>query len=372
MNDDLNSLDIDDGLDDVNGDQDNLDQPFNPDTYVKPYLGPNGEPEPPIDNGDDNSDSDDSDDDLITALLKSKGVNGTTIKMENEDGTIEERDFNSLSREEQLNILNATSDEDAEDNDLTDDEIDLLNLLRTNNISVDGYLNWVREQAVQDYINSTANEFSDIDSLTDDELFLLDLKETSPDLTDDELIAALEHEKSSTTLWEKRMQGLRNNYKEKEAAKREEEALLKQEDEDRQALEFQEAVQNAVDTVDVIGEFELEDSDKEDIANFILGTDATGVRYFARAVNDPQTLTKMAWFALKGEEALDDLAKHYKELIDSYAKANYKKGYEDAKKGIQPGKPAAKSTVKPANKNNNNVNGGDIKPISTPYMINLD
>lgn len=370
MNDDLNSLDFDDELDDVNGDQGDIDQQFDPDNYVKPYLGPNGEPEPPIDEPDDNDDNnDDSEDDLITALLKSRGVNGTTIKMENEDGTIEEKDFNSLSREEQLNILNATDDSN-DDNDLEEDEIELLSLLRSNNISVEGYLNWVREQAVQDYINSNANEFSDIDSLTDDELFLLDLKETSPDLTDEELITALEHEKTNATLWEKRMQGLRNNYKEKEAAKREEESLLRQEEEERQALDFQEAVQNAVNTVDVIGEFELEDSDKEDIANFILGTDATGVRYFARAVNDPQTLTKMAWFALKGEDALDDLARHYKELIDSYSKANYKKGYEDGKNGIQPNKPVQKATVR--KQENKKTNEGAVKPLSAPYMIDLD
>lgn len=361
MNDDLSNLDFEDELDD--GYQD-IEQPFDPESYVKPYMGHNGEPEEPLE---DVNLGPATEEDLITSLLKAKGIKDNIIKFENEDGTIEETDFNSLTREEQLNILNSTEEVQDNGSDLADDEVELLNLLRANNISVNGYLNWVREQAIRDYINSTANEFSDIDSLTDDELFILDLKEMSPDLTDEELLTALEHERANATLWEKRVQGLRNAYKEKEAVSREEEALLRQQEVEKQLLQFQEVVQNAVNSVDIIGEFELEDSDKEDIANFILGTDVTGVRYFAKAVNDPETLTKMAWFALKGEEALEDLSKHYKELINSYARANYEKGYKDAQEGV---KPAHKSTVRKPVKAGKN--GGGIKPLSSPVMIDLD
>lgn len=370
MTDDLQNLDFDDDDDVVTeenpnrGDSDNI---IDSDNYVKPYLGANGEPEPDLSIGNQELENED---DLITAFLKSKGIKDiSSIKMEAEDGSIEEKDFNSLSREEQLNILSST---DAQSNgpNLYDDEIDFLNEVRSNNISVNDYVEWIKKQAVEDYINSTSVENTEIDSLSDEELFLLDLKDTSPDLTDEECIAALEHEKGNQILWEKRMQGLRNSYKAKETAKRNEEEILRQEEEQRQVVEFQDAIQNAVDKVDSIGEFDLDDSDKEEIAEFILGVDKTGTRYFARALNDPETLTKMAWFALNGEEALETLSKYYKEQIESYSKANYNKGFEDAKNGKQPDKVITQKTTvrKPESKQ---VSSG-YKPVSSPYLIDLD
>ena len=370
MTDDLQNLDFDDDDDVVtegnpnDGDSDNI---INSDNYVKPYLGANGEPEPDLSIGNQELENED---DLITAFLKSKGIKDiSSIKMEAEDGSIEEKDFNSLSREEQLNILSST---DAQSNgpNLYDDEIDFLNEVRSNNISVNDYVEWIKTQAVEDYINSTSVENTEIDSLSDEELFLLDLKDTSPDLTDEECIAALEHEKGNQILWEKRMQGLRNSYKAKETAKRNEEEILRQEEEQRQVVEFQDAIQNAVDKVDSIGEFDLDDSDKEEIAEFILGVDKTGTRYFARALNDPETLTRMAWFALNGEEALETLSKYYKEQIEAYSKANYKKGFDDALNGKQPEKRVNQKTTvrKPESKQS----AGGYKPISSPNFIDLD
>ena len=376
MTDDLNNLDFDDELEGGEGGEGNVsnqEPDFDPDNYVKPYIGVNGEPEPNIKQRNDEPGDEDKDDDLVTALLKSKGIKDiTAIKMEAEDGSIEEKDFNSLSREEQLSILMSSESPADTSPQLYDDEIDFLNEVRDNNISVNDYINWIRQQAVEDYINSISSENSDIDSLSDEDLFLLDLKDTSPDLTDEECIAALEHEKENQVLWEKRMQGLRNSYKAKETARREEEEFLRQEEEQRQAVEFQNAIQEAVGRVDSIGEFDLDDEDKEEIAEFILGVDKTGTRYFARALNDPETLTRMAWFALNGEDALETLSKYYKEQIDAYSRANYKKGFEDGQKGKQPDKPAVttKTTVrKPESKT---TPQGGYKPISTPYYIDLD
>lgn len=375
MTDDLNNLDYDDELEvgGGSGDGSSYEEPdFDPDNYIKPYLGANGEPEPDIITDPEGSKEEDDEDDLITALLKSKGVKDiSSIKIEKEDGSIEETDFNSLSREEQLSILNSSDANSSTDLDLEDDEIDFLNEVRGNNLSVNDYLEWIRQQAVEEYINSAASESTSIDSLTDEDLFLLDLKDTSPDLTDEECIAALEHEKQNPILWEKRMQGLRNSYEEKEKLRKEQEEFLRQEEEQRQVVEFQTAIQDAVDKVDSIGEFDLDDEDKEEIAEFILGVDKTGTRYFARALNDPELLTKMAWFALNGEEALDSLSKYYKEQIDSYSRANYKKGFEDGQKGVEPAKTTQKTTIRKP-KSEQTKGNEKFKPISSPYFIDLD
>lgn len=65
-------------------------------------------------------------DDVLESFLKSKGINPNGIKFETEDG-YEEIPFKELSKDEQLQIL---SDRD-EDYDLTDDEINLLNQMRS-------------------------------------------------------------------------------------------------------------------------------------------------------------------------------------------------------------------------------------------------
>ena len=87
MTDDLNNLDIEDDDDVVMDKTYTSDDNFDPDTYTKPYMGTNGEPEPDIQTSE--SEPEDEDD-LITAFLKSKGIKDTTsIKMESEDGSIE-------------------------------------------------------------------------------------------------------------------------------------------------------------------------------------------------------------------------------------------------------------------------------------------
>lgn len=307
---------------------------------------------------------DGEEDDLITAYLKSKGVKDPReIMTEDENGNLVKKDFNSLTREEQLDILGA---HDEPDNGLFDDEINFLNKARESNVTIDEYVDWLKRSAVQEYIDAQ-EEPSDIDALSDDELYLLDLKDTSPDLTDEECVESLNSSKANQALWEKRMQGLRKAYKAKEEARLKEEAANAKAEAERDAVQFQTTIQDAVSKMDSIGEFDLDKGDKDQIAEFLLGMDKTGTRHFARALNDPDTLAKMAWFALYGEDALESLSKYYKEQIESYSRSNYKRGYDDGQKGRQA--PAARSTVrKPV------ANGGrdGYKPLSTPNLIDLD
>lgn len=371
----LNDLDIDDELEEgIN----NKEPDFDPDNYVKPYLGANGEPEPNIQDTTPEDKNIEDEDDLITAYLKSKGVNGSMIKIESEDGVVEEKDFNSLSRQEQLDILNSFTNESEDSPELDDSEIDLLNTIRENDLSVEDYLDWIKRQAIEDYIRQVNEEYNRVDTLTDDEVFLLDIKSMAPDITDEEALEALEHEKTSS-LWDKKIAGLRQRYKDLEAADMEANQLAAREEAEQQALESQNNIKEAINSFDSIGEFDLEDDDKEEIAEFIFGVDATGTRYLARALNDPTILAKMAWFALKGEEALDSLSSYYKNQIEQYSKDNYKKGFEDGKNGKQTKQVSTPKSTVVKNNNKSNKNGNErenpkfIPLVDTSrYMIDLD
>ena len=91
---------------------------------------------------------------------------------------------------------------------------------------------------------------------------------------------------------------------------------------------------NAIDNQnDIAGIFELEDDDKQNIAYSILGQDQAGISLLGKALNDPDTLVKMMWFALRGEEAIDSLNEYYKDQISKARQSGYQRGLEDAKSG---------------------------------------
>ena len=87
--------------------------------------------------------------------------------------------------------------------------------------------------------------------------------------------------------------------------------------------------------MDSIGSLDvsLDDDDKEEIADFILGRDQAGNSYLGKALNDPDTLTRMAWFALRGADALDNIQEYFSKQITEVRKQAYAKGVEDARNG---------------------------------------
>lgn len=375
---DLASIDFDDddlvgtGLD---GNTSQEEPPFDPDNYVKPYLGYNGEPEPDIKGSNPlGNDGEPSEEDLITILLKEKGIkDASSIKYEEEDGIVVEKDFYSLPLEEQMAILK--SEETIEDNyDLSDDEIDIINDFRELGMSPNEYVEALKAQAIQEYLQNLPNTVQyEIDSLNDDELYILDLQDNYPDLTEDELASALSHERANPTLFQKKMEGLRNMYKQKEDERLEEERALQTEEDAREAAKFTETIQSSVGRLEKIGEFVLEDDDKEEVAEFLLGTDKTGQRWISRALNDPDTLTQMAWFALKGEEALDALSDYYKNEIQERTREAYNRGLEEGtkKNTAQVTRTTVVRTPPPTPKTEKKESGG-FRPLNSPHFINLD
>jgi hypothetical protein len=339
----LEDLDIDDvGLDEDVTPQEEFDE----ETYEKPWLDGSVPQDPEPDNGEPSNEPED--DDLISSLLKDKGINPKAIKFENEAGEIEEKSFDELSREEQLQILNY--DESNDDYGLGEDEISLINELRENNLNVEEYKKYIAQQAIQDYLanNQEDTPVYEVDSIPDDELYLIDLKAKIPELTDEDAAAELELAKQNETLYQKKVQGIRNEYKKKE------ELLAQQEEEEQRlaaekaAQEFEDTIVAAIqenDTID-LGEssLTLSEDDMNEIASFILDSDVTGVRHIAKALNDPKTLVGMVWYALKGQEAFSQITDYYKQKITEASKYNYNKGFEDAKGGKAPN--AAKTVVK--------------------------
>ena len=104
-----------------------------------------------------------NEEDSISAFLKTKGINDLNkIKFENEEtGEVEEVSWNDLSKEEQLNILQ-TSNVDP-DRALDDSEINLINDIRSNGMSVDEYKEMIKQQAISEIQNQEVTPKYEID-----------------------------------------------------------------------------------------------------------------------------------------------------------------------------------------------------------------
>ena len=269
--------------------------------------------------------------DVLTEFLKFSGIKDPEhIKFEDEDGIIKEQRWNDLSFEEKMNIL--TTSYQQPERDLDDDEIELVNELRRKNMTPEQYIHTIRQQAAQDYADSLdANPQYSIDDLSDDEIFMLDLQDKIEDITDEEITSALAKAKEDP-LYEKKIAGMRKALKAQEESYisqlQAEQELQQQE----QFNQFKDSVVNSIQQFNKVGDLDinLDQEDMEDIAAFILDRDDTGMSYMGRALNNPQTLVEMAWWTLKGRDALNSISEYFANEIKN---VSYQKGLEDGKKG---------------------------------------
>ena len=299
-----------------------------------------------------NDDNQGNEEDFMSDFLKSKGIEDMNkIKFEDENNQIIERSWNDLSKEEKFNILNTqfntqeTNVEDNYNNELTEDEINFINQLRESNLTPTQYI-----QSILGETNEGPHY--KIDDLSDDEVYLLDLESRVGELSDEEAAQALNNAKQNEDFYNKQVEGIRKEYKEREDLQTQQEEASLEEQRQQAFEEYQAKVVDAINDFNSVGSFDLnfEDTDKEELAQFMLSQDETGVNYLYQALQDPETLTKAAWFILHGDEAFDNINDYFAKQIKQISDTQYKKGLEDGKKGVV----SRPTVVIDNNKNKNN------------------
>ena len=108
--------------------------------------------------------------DYIEQYLRNRGIDKYNVQIENENGEIETVQFDDLSDEEKLSIL-----ENSENSPITDEELETLNYLRANGINMKEYTELIQQNAIKDYINQSQTQNFESDNLSDDQIFMLDL-----------------------------------------------------------------------------------------------------------------------------------------------------------------------------------------------------
>lgn len=281
--------------------------------------------------------SNDDDDSFMSDLLRSKGIDDPSrIKFEDENNNIVERNWNDLTREEQINIINTPLQPQYEDNnDLSDEEVTLLTQIRQSGLTPSQYLQQIQgDQIVQEPTYK-------IDDLSDDEVYILDLESRVGELSDDDAAQALSVAKQNEDLFNKQVEGIRKEYKDREDYNTQQEQAQLEQQQQEAYYQYQDAVVNAINNFNSIGNLDLnfEDSDKEELAEFMLSPDEAGNNYLYRALQDPETLVKAAWFILNGDEAFDSITDYFTNQIKLVSENQYRKGYEEGRKGTSPSRP---------------------------------
>lgn len=267
------------------------------------------------------------DEDLTTEVLRLKGITDPgKIKFEDETGAIVERAWDSLSREEQINIL---IDQEVEQQDFDDSELQLINTIRESGMTPDEY--------IQSLLPETEpTKRYKVDDLSDDEVYALDLlHKVGSDISDEEINQALELAKQNEGLFKKTVEGLRKEYI---RLQEDEEAQIANEKAAREEAAYNKFADSIKGQIKDLNSFagqplQLSDDDIEDLSSFMLDIDDQGLSAFGRAMNDPALFTKAAFWILNEDKIVEELNKQIQD--------NYRRGYEQAKADLQ-GKPKPK------------------------------
>lgn len=286
-------------------------QPSPPDT------GGGGAPEEP---------SDDSA--LIREMLSRNGItNPEQIRYEDEQGQETTRSWNSFSKDEKMNILSSIYNT-GEVTEYSQDEIDLINQIRQSNQSPAEYLSDLQQKASQ----ATQDEIYEVDQMTDDELFVLNALDIygNENVSDEQLEKLLADAKSDPELYQKNIESLRAQYK-----RREDELQLQKQQELKAQQEnefnaFSTQILNEIQSWNQLADqpIELSVDDMNDLANFLLTRDEEGNTEFGKVMDNPKVFTQAAFWVLKGNDIMNE--------ISGQIKAAYNKGLADGKKGQSP------------------------------------
>ena len=263
-----------------------------------------------------NEDYEDSSKDYISRLLESRGIDRNRVQILDEEGNPTEVSFDSLSEQDKFDILNYQDDPVLPE----DHEIQMINFLRQNNMTLQDFAEWQRQEAIQEYLAGQAPT-SDTDSYSDEEIVAYDyIKRFGESMSDEEIDAEIERLKADPEAFAKRVSLLRNAFKAEEEAQaklyQDQEAAMRQENESM----FINTYHQALAQIDNIQNVELDDNDRDELLRFVLEKDQANRTGLSKAMDNPENVLKMAWYLLHGEECNNAMIDYFQKEISKRSK----------------------------------------------------
>lgn len=263
---------------------------------------------------------------VLEEYLKRHGINDISkLQFQDDSGETTEVDFNTLTPEEQLEILTEVSNPG-----LSEDEVNAIDYLRRNRVTLEQAIEYFKQKAIEDYIAQNGDQTKyDIDDYSDDEIYIADLRFKFPTLTDEELSYKLEQAKQNEELFKKEIDSIKESYKEN--------VKLAQEEAEQEAKTQQEEFKNSLITASQnFNEISLdykdpdsdslviEPDDKQKVLSYILDQDTNGYSKFGKDLMDPKILFELAWYRLYGKDVISNISGYFKDIIKNERKSNKK------------------------------------------------
>lgn len=287
------------------------------------------------------------------ALNRIAGIQDmNAIPFIDEAGNYYTRSWDDLDRESKFNIL--TSANTNPETDLDDSEINLINQIRNSGLDPDTYLHHFVQGGIDNYLNN--NQTHDVDSWTDDEVFAIDMLDRigGENITDEEITEAVNKAKENPDLYQKQVNAIRNQYKQKE---QEFEYQKQQKELAQQQEQYQEYENSILNEIDIFNStsglgIDLDPQDKDSLASYILEQDQYGQSDFAKDLANPKTRVQSAFWALYGPRIAQEAQQQYLEA--------YKQGYAKAREEFQPTKQYVEYRQPKQRYNQNQINYFDM------------
>lgn len=284
------------------------------------------------DTGNDNGNSGSSGGDIVDDLLQAQGIQDRDHVKYEENGEIVDKRWDDLDRQDQLNILKTPTY--LQGPQISNEESSLISSIRGSGMTPSEYLNYVQNQAAEAAASTPEVQHYQVDDLNDDELFAADFISRMGDVTDQETAEALDKAKSNPTLFEKQVNAIRDEYRRAEAENITQAQLEQQQMAQEQYNQYANSIASQINNLHNISGFDLnlDQRDATMLYDFLTGADAAGHNYFQKAMADPATLVKAAWFTLNGDQMLQDINNYYQQEMAYREQAAYNQGYQQRSK----------------------------------------
>jgi hypothetical protein len=297
--------------------EENMDFYFEDEETLDQSVVDSFEDEQEVEYTDSEYETDEDSKDYVSRLLESRGIDRQRIQMVDEEGNVTEVRFDDLTDQDKFDILNYQEAPILPE----DHEIDMINYLRQNNMSLQDFAEWQRQEAIKEYL-SNQQQTSETDGYTDEEVIAYDfIRRFGEEMSDEEIDTEIERLKSDPEAFQKRVTLLRNSFKSEEEAQ----LRLYQDQEERRIKENEEIFTNtyysALSNIDSIQNTELDDSDREELLHFVLDKDQANRTGLSKAMDNPENVLKMAWYLLHGEERVDAMIDYFQKEITKRSKS---------------------------------------------------
>lgn len=268
-----------------------------------------------------------SDDDSFTdKFLARIGISDkNAIPWKDSSGAMFTRSWDSLTENEQLDILSSANTDP--ETDLDDSEIRLINQIRESGLDADSFMKAYAQQIQDNYANQ--NKHFDIDDWTDDEVYAIDLmNKLGENVTEEELTQAIQRAKENEAFYTKEVAAIRENFRQKqqEAEYRQNEQVQQEQEAKFQALAN--SIVNEIKQFNTVAgrAIELDYQDQNNLANYLLARDNQGNTKYSIDMQSPQAMVQNAFWALYGPQFLQE--------AEAESARAFKRGYEQAKKDL--------------------------------------